>query len=73
MSDQLWTAIARCKVCKKELNRAESVPENRKAEVEISAPLMAICDERDHNTFSDCNIGVDLEWIKEGGKNERYL
>lgn len=61
----LWTCIARCKICHKELNRAEHVPEHDKTRVIISAPLMAICDERNHNTLSDCNIGVELEWIME--------
>ena len=61
----LWTCIARCQVCKKELNRALHVPEYKKVQVTISAPLVAICDCKNHNTISDCNIGVDLEWVKE--------
>lgn len=65
MPEALWTCVARCKVCKKELNRAEHVPESRKFMTEMSAPLAAICDVKGHNTFSDCNIGVELEWTKE--------
>jgi len=61
----LWTLIARCQVCGKELNRATHVPERERGRVIIAAPLMAICDVRSHNTLSDCNIGVDLEWVSE--------
>ena len=61
----LWTCIARCQVCGKELNKATHVPENERAHVTISAPLVAICDVREHNTLSDCNIGVRLEWVAE--------
>lgn len=61
----LWTCIARCQVCGKELNRAVHVPEYDKTRVAISAPLVAICDEPGHSTLSDCNIGVNLEWVQE--------
>ena len=64
-SETFWTCIARCRVCKSELNRAVHVPELKKFKIELSAPLVSICKEKNHNTFSDCNIGVDLEWIKE--------
>ena len=62
---KLWTAIAKCKVCKRELNRATGVPESSKMQIILSAPLVAICEVRDHNTFSDCNPGVELEWMEE--------
>lgn len=65
--EKLWTCIARCQVCKKELNRALHVPEHAKTQVIISSPLVAICPEKHHNTMSDCNIGVDLEWVEEVG------
>ncbi len=65
MTEKVWTCIARCRVCKKELNRAEHVPESDKTMVIISAPLVAICPESHHNTLSDCNIGVELEWREE--------
>jgi hypothetical protein len=61
----LWTLIARCQVCGKELNRATHVPECERSRVVIAAPLMALCDVRSHNTLSDCNIGVNLEWVSE--------
>ena len=63
--ERLWTCIARCQICNKELNRAKHVPEHEKVRVIISAPLVAICPKTHHNTMSDCNIGVDLEWIEE--------
>ena len=62
---KLWTCIARCQVCKKELNRAERVPDDARTQVIIAAPLVALCDEQSHNMLSDCNIGVDLEWVEE--------
>ena len=65
MSVRLWTCVATCKICGKELNRAEHVPEDDKAKVIMSAPLVCICDIPDHNTSSDCNIGVVLEWEQE--------
>lgn len=65
MGGTLWTCVARCQVCGKELNRAVGVPEDEKTKVIVSAPLVAICGERHHNTLSDCNIGVDLEWIEQ--------
>ena len=61
----LWTGIATCRTCGAELNRAEHVPTTDKGRVTIAAPLMAICKVRGHNTFSDCNIGVVLEWVEE--------
>jgi hypothetical protein len=64
-SEKLWTCVARCQVCKKELNRATHVPEREKGRVCISAPMVAICEVKEHNTLSDCNIGVVLEWIEE--------
>lgn len=69
-TEKLWTAVAKCSTCKKELNRAEHVPESQKTKVIISAPLMAVCDVRDHNTTSDLNLRVDLEWIEETGGKE---
>lgn len=65
MNEQMWTGIARCKVCKKELNRAENVPESEKQKVIMTAPLMAVCDVKAHNAgFSDVNFGVEIEWSK---------
>jgi hypothetical protein len=61
----LWTCIARCQVCGKELNRAEHVPDGERGMVGLGAPLVAICEVREHNTYSDCNLGVQLEWIEE--------
>jgi hypothetical protein len=63
--EKLWTCVAKCQVCKKELNRARHVPESAKEWVALSAPLVSICDKIHHNTLSDCNIGVELEWIEE--------
>ncbi len=62
---KLWTAIMRCRECKTELNRAEHVPEHQKSRVAISAPLLGLCPTESHNTFSDCNLNFDLEWLEE--------
>jgi hypothetical protein len=62
---ELWTGIARCGTCKKEINRAQHVPESDKTKVNVSAPLAAICDVRSHNTGSDYNLNFEIEWIKE--------
>jgi len=61
----LWTCIATCRICGAELNRAEHIPTEAKGMVVISAPLVAKCKIRGHNTLSDCNIGVDLKWVEE--------
>lgn len=65
MSEPLFTCIVTCKVCGAELNRATGVPDDDRTQIIISAPLMAICKVRDHNTFSDCNIGAKLDWFEE--------
>lgn len=65
MSNKRWTCIATCGDCGQELNRAEHVPESSKLMVGLSAPLVCICDNPKHNTFSDCNLRVELEWIEE--------
>lgn len=65
VAEPLWTCIATCQVCGKELNRATHVPESEKTRVVISAPLAAVCDVPGHSTLSDCNIGVKLEWLRE--------
>lgn len=67
MSEKIYTAIARCCVCSKELNRAENVPENKRYQVDISAPIMAICPVKSHNTFSDLNLKVHVEWLEQDG------
>lgn len=67
MSEKLFSAIAKCGVCKAELNRAENVPESQKSRVEIGAPMIAICDTSYHNTFSDLNLKVEIEWIEQSG------
>lgn len=69
--EKLWTLIATCQVCGRELNRATQVPENERTFVAIAAPLMAICPDRSHNTLSDCNIGVKLEWVREAENDGR--
>jgi len=66
MAGKLFTAIATCKICGLELNRATHVPEGRELQIITSAPLVAICPVRGHNSFSDCNIGAKLEWFEEG-------
>jgi hypothetical protein len=65
MSEPLFTCIATCQVCNRELNRAEHVPESKKGHVIMTAPMACVCPEKHHNTLSDCNIGVKLEWIEE--------
>lgn len=61
----LYTAIARCRTCKAELNRAEHVPENKRSQVTLSAPMMAFCEELGHNTLGDLNLNMTLEWVEE--------
>lgn len=67
----LYTCIARCGVCKRELNRAMHVPEEDKSRVAVSAPLFALCPERQHNTLSDLNLKVELEWLSESESCEQ--
>lgn len=66
IKEKLWTCVASCEVCGKELKRAVYVPERHKNRVIISAPLVAICKTVSHNAYPDCNTGVKLEWIEEG-------
>lgn len=61
----LWTCIARCSTCDKILNTAEHVPEDSKSMVTVTAPVMALCDVREHNSMSDLNLRVKLEWKEE--------
>ena len=62
----LWTAILKCRDCGTELNRAEHVPEEKKAQVDISAALMAgKCPKGCRATFSDCNINTTIDWKEE--------
>lgn len=65
MSTDLWTCIATCQVCGREVNRAVHVPAAEKSTVELSAPLVALCPEKHHNSLSDVNFGVRLEWVPE--------
>ena len=65
MSEQLWTYIVRCRVCGRECNRAEHVPERHRTRVAMSAPFMARCKEPGHDTFSDLNLAYDAEWVPE--------
>ena len=62
---RLWTCIASCQVCGKELNRAIHVPDDKKFRVSITAAFNCICDEPGHSTFSDCNFAPKLEWQLE--------
>jgi hypothetical protein len=71
-SEKLLTCIATCEVCGQEIGRAEHVPERQKSIVMMSAPLNCFCPIEEHNTYSDCNIGVQLEW-KEEASNEAAL
>ena len=65
MSEKLYTCIATCGKCGRELNRAEHVPERARTQVIISAPLVCICPVPAHNVYSDCNVGVELKWVEE--------
>ncbi len=65
MARNLWTCIATCGDCGKEIGRAEHVPESNRFMVGLSAPLNCLCDNPKHNTFSDCNLRAKLEWIEE--------
>lgn len=61
-----WTCIATCQHCGRELNRATGVPDERRTIVAFGAPLVALCPNPTHNTFSDCNLGVRTQWYEEG-------
>jgi hypothetical protein len=71
--ERLWTTIARCGVCGKELNRAEHVPESERTMVTLAAPFVALCDVPAHNTFSDLNWKVRLEWVDEQASEQPDL
>ena len=62
---KLYTCIAFCRTCGKELNRAEHVPENMRTRVAMSAPMVAICDMPAHNSLPDLNLRVVLTWMDE--------
>lgn len=63
MEPKRQIAVLRCQVCKRELNRSRPVLPHERAGIMIGAVLHGVCPERHHNTLSDCNIGVDIEWI----------
>ncbi len=63
--ERLWRCVTTCQVCGVELNTAEHVPESKKGEVELAAPMMAICKVPGHSTFSDCNFAPVLTWTLE--------
>lgn len=69
-NDRLWTAICKCRTCGREINRATHVPEHEKMRVGVSAALMAICDQKSHNTGSDYNLNFDLTWHEEEPNHE---
>lgn len=58
-----YTAICRCRECKTELNRADNVPESKKLQIIMSAPLVAgRCPQKCRSTFSDCNMNIEIDW-----------
>lgn len=66
MIETLWTALLTCRDCGQELNRAESVPQNSKAAVNVtSAHVAGQCPNGCRSTFSDFNINTEIEWILE--------
>jgi hypothetical protein len=65
---RLFTCIATCQECGKQIGLAEHVPENRQTIVMMTAPLNCLCDVVEHNTYPDCNIGVQLEWVEEASE-----
>ena len=70
-TEALWTCIARCGDCRRELNRAEHVPESQRTLVALGAPMVALCQNPEHNTLSDLNLRVQLDWFKEGPMPEK--
>jgi len=66
MGEKLYNATAKCGVCDKVLNTAENVPESQKSKVSFSAPMMSICEVKEHNTFPDLNLKVKIEWKEVG-------
>lgn len=61
--ERLYNAVAKCGECGKVLNTAENVPENKRGLVGMSACFFT-CPERHHNTFSDLNLRVEVEWTE---------
>jgi hypothetical protein len=60
----LWTCVVRCAVCGAELRRATHVPTVARPAMERSAPYIAFCAVREHNTRTGPTLRFD--WIEEG-------
>jgi len=64
-ASQLYTCVAKCRVCNAELDRAVHVPSEHREEVNRAAPLAALCSVKEHNTAADHNFNIVLEWYLE--------
>lgn len=60
-----FTCVARCGTCGAVMNTAHGVPEDAKGQVTMSAPLVSFCEVRSHNSLSDVNWNLKLEWTEE--------
>jgi hypothetical protein len=60
-----FTCIAKCGTCGSVMNTAHGVPEEDKGQVTMSAPMVAFCEVRSHNSLSDVNWNLKLEWVEE--------
>jgi len=61
----LYTCIVKCKVCGAELDRAMNVPDEHRMPVNASAPISGRCKQESHNSGSDLNFAIVLEWYRE--------
>jgi hypothetical protein len=64
-NEQLFTAIAKCGTCNKIIGQAENVTEDEKFSTERAAPLNCFCEDKEHNSLSDVNWNLNIEWIKQ--------
>jgi len=70
--ERLWRGTLRCRDCGEVLNIAENVPENKKAQVGMSAPLVAgRCPNGCRSTCSDMNMNTTLAWEPEVTETSR--
>lgn len=60
-----FTCTAKCGTCGAVMNTAHGVPEEAKGQVTMSAPMVAFCEVAAHNSLSDVNWNLKLEWTEE--------
>ena len=60
-----FTCVAKCGTCGSVMNTAHGVPEEAKGQVTMSAPMVAFCEVSGHNSLSDVNWNLKLEWTED--------